>query len=43
MIIPLKPGCLAINVQPFRYPYFQKHEIEKIVREMLKTGTIHQV
>lgn len=43
MIILLKPGCSAINVQPFRCPYFQKHEIEKIVREMPETSTIRQV
>ncbi|XP_077249994.1 uncharacterized protein LOC143889606 [Tasmannia lanceolata] len=36
--IPLQPGTLPINVRPYRYPYKQKKEIEKLVREMLQNG-----
>jgi hypothetical protein len=31
-----KPTC----VRPYRYPYYQKEEIEKLVREMLSSGVI---
>jgi hypothetical protein len=27
-------------VRPYRYPYFQKEEIEKIVKELLETRVI---
>jgi hypothetical protein len=27
-------------VRPYHYPYYQKDEIEKIVRELLETGVI---
>lgn len=30
-----------MNVKPYRYPYFQKNVIEKLLQEMLKSGTIH--
>lgn len=30
----------SINVRPYRYPYFQKTEIEKIVRDLLTLGMI---
>jgi hypothetical protein len=29
-----------VNVRPYRYPYFQKTEIEKIVKELLASGVI---
>jgi hypothetical protein len=29
-----------ISVRPYRYPYFQKTEIEKIVKELLVSGVI---
>ncbi|XP_061993942.1 uncharacterized protein LOC133711877 [Rosa rugosa] len=38
--IPLLPGTVPVNVRPYRYPYYQKTEIEKIVREMLAAGVI---
>lgn len=38
--IPLLPGAALVNVQPYRYPYFQKSEIEKIIKEMLASGVI---
>lgn len=33
--IELEPGARAVNVRPYRYPQFQKDEIEKLVKEML--------
>ncbi|XP_057952937.1 uncharacterized protein LOC131147183 [Malania oleifera] len=38
--ITLKEGTSPISVRPYRYPYFQKEEIERIVRELLELGTI---
>ncbi|KAF7144954.1 hypothetical protein RHSIM_Rhsim04G0143300 [Rhododendron simsii] len=38
--IPLKPGTEPTNVRPYRYPYFQKTEIEKQVKETLNSGII---
>lgn len=38
--IPLIPGATPVNVRPYRYPYFQKSEIEKIIKEMLASGVI---
>lgn len=38
--IPLKLGVEPPNSRPYRYPYFQKTEIEKQVREMLTSGVI---
>jgi len=31
---------LPVNIPSYRYPYFQKTEIEKIIRELLSTGVI---
>lgn len=38
--IPLMPGAAPVNNRPYRYPYFQKSEIEKIVTEQLAAGII---
>jgi hypothetical protein len=38
--IVLKPGATIPNIRPYRYPYYQKNEIERIVKEMLQAGII---
>lgn len=38
--ITLKEGDHIPNVRPYRYPYYQKNEIEKIVGELLQAGII---
>ena len=38
--ILLKSGAEPPNIRPYRYPYFQKFEIEKQVKEMLRSGVI---
>jgi hypothetical protein len=38
--IPLLPGSQPPNVRPYRYPFAQKNEIEKIVQELLEVGVI---
>lgn len=38
--IPLKPGTVPPNVRPYGYAYVQKTEIEKIVKELLDSGSI---
>lgn len=36
--IVLKEGSQPVNVRPYRYPRYQKDEIEKMIREMLMAG-----
>ncbi|XP_060962287.1 uncharacterized protein LOC133032379 [Cannabis sativa] len=36
----LQPGSTPVNVRPYRYPYFQKDVIEKLVQEMQDVGFI---
>ena len=38
--IVLKEGTTPISVHPYRYPYYQKFVIEKLIREMLAMRTI---
>ena len=38
--IPLQPNIEPVSVRPCRYPYYQKTEIEKLVRELLQSGLI---
>lgn len=38
--IPLKPGCSPINVRPYRYPYYMKGEIGKLIFELLQVGVV---
>jgi hypothetical protein len=38
--IPLIPGILPPNICPYRHPFSQKNEIEKIVQELLNASVI---
>jgi hypothetical protein len=38
--IILKEGEQPISVKPYRYPFFQKEKIEKIVKRLLQSGVI---
>ena len=38
--IPLLPNTSPINVRPYRYPHYQKYEIEKIIQEMLQANLV---
>lgn len=38
--IHLQEGTTAFKMQPYRYPYMQRKEIEEMVAEMLSTGII---
>jgi hypothetical protein len=38
--IPLLEGTQPVSARPYRYPFYQKEEIEKIVKELLQAGVI---
>jgi hypothetical protein len=38
--IPLVSGSLPPNICPYRYPFCQKNEFEKMVQELLNVGVI---
>ena len=38
--IVLKVGAVPVCQRPYRYPHFQKTEIEKIITELLEVGSI---
>jgi hypothetical protein len=38
--IPLLEGTQPVSVRPYRYPFYQKEEIEKIVKELLQAEVI---
>lgn len=38
--IELKEGIEPVSVRPYKYPYIQKEEIERSVKEMLAAGII---
>jgi hypothetical protein len=38
--IPLQEGAQPVSVRPYRYPFYQKEEIELIIRDLLNSGVI---
>ena len=38
--IPLVDGVGPVNVRPYRYPHYQKNEIEKLVEGLMENGVI---
>ena len=39
-VIITKPAAQIPNLRPYKYPHYQKEEIEKLVRELLSSGFI---
>ena len=39
-VIQLILGSVPLNIKPYRYPYVQKSEIERMIVEMLGAGII---
>ncbi|GMJ03385.1 hypothetical protein HRI_004007700 [Hibiscus trionum] len=38
--IVLKEGSQPVNLRPYRFPHFQKNEIERQIQEMLRSSII---
>ncbi|KAL4290632.1 hypothetical protein GQ457_14G012640 [Hibiscus cannabinus] len=38
--IVLKPGTQPVNLRPYRFPYYQKEEVEKQIVKMFSSGNI---
>ena len=38
--ITLKEGAQPVYQRPYRYPFYQKNEIKRIVKELLVVGSI---
>lgn len=38
--IPIEPGAKPISIRPYRYPYFQKAEMERLMAKIQTTGVI---
>ncbi|KAF5469943.1 hypothetical protein F2P56_010498 [Juglans regia] len=38
--IPLREGTGPVSIKPYRYPHYQKTEIENIVQDLLKSGVV---
>lgn len=36
----LKEGVQPFKMQPYRYPYLQRKEVEKMTHEMMRSGII---
>lgn len=38
--IELIPGARPVNINPYKYPHFQKNEIERLTAEMIQQGLV---
>lgn len=38
--IALQQGAQLVSIRPYRYPFYQKEEIEKIVQDLMHSGVI---